>query len=146
MPTGKLDFTTRISYDTQANSVFTSVETGRQPRRYRRQPTGSPLGCNSRARYAFSGKTSFNASLEYYSQSRDGFGIPSGGGAPTFDGSRNSTVNLLLGATWLPSRNWQVNCNLTLNDRNESRGSGSSISLTPYTAYGGSCSAQFVFQ
>ncbi len=49
------------------------------------------------ARYAFSGKTSFNAALEYYSQSRDGFGIL-GRRAPTFDGSRNSTVSLLLGA------------------------------------------------
>jgi len=143
-PTGKLDFITRISYDTQANSVFTSVGGG--------NPGGTgdtdwlTTGVQFSARYAFSGKTSFNASLEYYSQSRDGFGIPAGGGAPTFDGSRNSTLNLLLGATWLPSRNWQVNCNLTLNDRNESRSSGSSISLTPYSAYGGSCSAQFVFQ
>jgi hypothetical protein len=144
IPTGKLDFTTRISYDTQANSVFTSVGGG--------TPGGVgdtdwlTTGLQFNARYAFSGKTSFNAALEYYTQSRDGFGIPPGGGSPTFDGSRNSTFNLLLGATWLPSRSWQVNCNLTLNDRNERRNSSSSISLTPYTAYGGSCSAQFVLQ
>jgi hypothetical protein len=143
-PTGKLDFTTRISYDTQANSEITSGSTGSAG-----DSGGSDwltAGLQFTARYAFSGKTSFNASLEYYSQSRDGFGIPAGGGAPTFDGSRNTTLNLLLGATWLPSRNWQVNCSLTLSDRNESRDAGSSISLTPYTAYGGSCAAQFLFQ
>jgi hypothetical protein len=144
VPTGKLSFVTRVSYDTQANSVFTSVGGG--------TPGGVgenqwlTTGLQFTARYAFSGKTSFNASLEYFSQSRDGTDIPLGGGPVVFDDSRNRTVNLLVGATWLPARNWQVDCNLTLNDRNQRASSNQSITLTPYTAYGGSCSAQFLFQ
>jgi hypothetical protein len=141
VPTGKLDFTTRISYDTLANTELTGGGDGTNGAGNTGAGTDQlTVGVRFTARYAFTGKTSFNAALDYYSQSRDGFGGNSGGD------SRNTTVALLLGATWLPSRNWQVNCNLTLNDRNERRDAGSSISLTPYSAYGGSCSAQFVFQ
>ena len=136
-------FQTRISYDTLANTELTGGGDGSNGAGSTGAGTDQlTTGVRFTASYAFSGKTSFNALLDYYSQSRDNSGISSGSG----DGSRNTTVALLLGATWLPSRNWQVNCNLTLNDRNERRDSGSSISLTPYTAYGGSCSAQFVFQ
>ncbi len=96
------------------------------------------------ARYAFSAKTSFNASLEFFQQKEDRvFNV---GGSPIFVDTRNRVTNLLLGATWLPSRNWQVNCGITLNDRNQSSSSSQPISLLPYTAYGGSCSAQFVLQ
>lgn len=141
-PTGKLNFNTRISYDTQANSVFTSVGGGSSVGLGQTQWLTS--GLQFTANYAFSAKTSFNASLEFYRQTREElFG---GGGPQIFDDRRNQVTNLLLGATWLPSRNWQVNCNLTLNDRNQSSSSSQPISLLPYTAYGGSCSAQFVFQ
>lgn len=136
VPTGKLKFNTRISYDTQANSVFTSDGSGSPVALGQTQwlTTGMQLTAD----YAFSGKVSFNASLQFYQQKREQqfFG----------DETRNRVTNLLLGATWLPSRNWQVNCNLTLNDRNQSRSSNQPISLLPYTAYGGSCSAQFVLQ
>ena len=60
--------------------------------------------------------------------------------------ARDRVTNLSLGATWLPTRNWQVNCNLTLNDRNQSSNGGSLVTLSPYTAYGGSCAVQFLLQ
>lgn len=140
-PTGKLQFNTLLSYDTQANSVFTTVGGG----------SASGLGQNQwltgglqvQATYAFSAKTSFNASLQFFRQKRDQvFNI--GGQAVAFD-SRNQVTNLLVGGTWSPSRNWQLACNFTLNDRNQS-GNLNQISLLPYSAYGGSCSAQFVLQ
>lgn len=139
VPTGKLSFNTRLSYDTQANSVFTSVGGGSSAGLSQTQwLTG---GLQFTANYAFSAKTSFNASLQFYQQTRD-----QDLGNQAFDDARNRVTNLLLGATWLPTRNWQINCSLTLNDRNQNRGDSQAISLLPYTAYGGSCSAQFVLQ
>ena len=89
-------------------------------------------------------RRAFNASLQFFQQDRDqSFGT---GGSQVFLSARNRVTNLTLGATWLPSRNWQVNCGLTLNDRNQSRSSDQLITLLPYTAYGGNCSAQFVLQ
>lgn len=139
VPTGKLSFRTLLSYDTQANSVFTGAGDGSTVGLGQTQwLTG---GLQLTAKYAFSAKTSFNASLQFYQQTRDqSFADAS------FDNTRNRVTNLLLGATWLPARNWQVNCNLTLNDRNQSRSASQPITLLPYTAYGGSCSAQFVLQ
>ena len=140
VPTGKLSFNTRISYDTQANSVFTSVG------------DGSPVGAGPDALAdqwpavhceLCLQRQDLASTLRWSSISRPGraTALPA---AKAFDDTRNRVTNLLLGATWLPSRNWQVNCNLTLNDRNQSRSSNQPISLLPYTAYGGSCSAQFV--
>ncbi len=143
VPTGKLSFNTRLSYDTQANSVFTSSGGGSNVGQGESQTLTS--GLQFTANYAFSAKTSFNASLEFFQQKRD-FVNDIGGGVQNVDNTRNRITNLLLGATWLPSRNWQVNCNMTLNDRNQNRSSNQAITLLPYTAYGGSCSAQFVFQ
>lgn len=140
-PTGKLSFNTRISYDTQANSVFTSVGGGSSVGLGQTQQLTT--GLQFTGSYAFSAKTSFNASLEFFQQKQD---QDFGGGAQSFDSTRNRVTNLLLGATWLPSRNWQVNCNLSINDRNQSRSSSQPITLLPYSAYGGSCAAQFVFQ
>ncbi len=142
VPTGKLVFNTRISYDTLANSVFTSVGGGASSGLGENQTLTS--GLQFTAKYAFSAKTSFNASLEFFQQTEDR--IFNVGGSPIVVDTRNRVTNLLLGATWLPSRNWQVNCGITLNDRNQSRSSNQPISLLPYTAYGGSCSAQFVLQ
>lgn len=138
-PTGKLNFNTRVSYDTLANSVFTSVGGGATAAVS--QSDQLTAGLQFTARYAFSAKTSFNAALEYFSRTTDNANI-----AGTALDERNRITNASLGATWTPSRSWQVNCNLTLNDRNQSRSSGQIITLTPYTAYGGSCSAQFVLQ
>jgi hypothetical protein len=141
-PTGKLNFNTRISYDTQANSVFTTVGGGSTVGLGQTQVLTS--GLQFTANYAFSGKTSFNASLQFYQQKQDqNFGS---GGPLSFDNTRNRVTSFALGATWLPSRNWQVNCNATIDDRNQSRSSSQPITLLPYSAYGGSCSAQFVFQ
>lgn len=142
VPTGKLRFNTRISYDTQANSVFTNAADGTPVGLGQTQWLTS--GLQLRANYAYSAKTSFNASLELFQQTQDrNFGS---GPAQAFDNTRNRITNLLLGATWLPTRNWRVNCSLTLNDRNQSRSASQPITLLPYTAYGGSCSAQFVLQ
>jgi hypothetical protein len=138
-PTGKLNFSTRLSYDTLANSVFTSVGDGSSSGLS--QSDQFTAGLQFSVRYAFSGKTSFNAALEYYSRSTDRANPT----APAVD-ERNRVTNASIGATWTPSRSWQVNCGLTLNDRNQRRDSGQVITLTPYTAYGGSCSAQFVLQ
>ncbi|MBN8491607.1 MAG: hypothetical protein J0M00_09320 [Burkholderiales bacterium] len=140
-PTGKLKFDTILSYDTQANSVFTSVGSGSASGLGQNQWLTAGLQVN--ATYAFSAKTSFNAALQFFSQKRDQvFNVS---GQPTAFDSRNQVTNLQLGGTWTPSRNWQVQCNLTLNDRNLS-GSVNPSSLLPYSAYGGSCSAQFVLQ
>lgn len=139
-PTGKLSFKTLVSYDTQANSVFTAVGDGSPVTAGQTQ--WLTAGLQLTANYAFSAKTSFNASLQYYSQSRDRTDV----GSQVNLEARNTVTNASLGATWTPSRNWQVNCSLTLNDRNQRRGSDQLITLLPYTAYGGSCSAQFVLQ
>ena len=139
-PTGKLSFRTLVSYDTQANSVFTAVGGGSPVTAGQTQ--WLTAGLQLTANYAFSAKTSFNASLQYYSQSRDRTDV----GSQVNLEARNTVTNASLGATWTPSRNWQVNCSLTLNDRNQRRGSDQQITLLPYTAYGGSCSAQFVLQ
>jgi len=140
VPTGKLRFNTRISYDTQANSVFTTDGSASGLGQNQWLTSGLQLS----AKYSFSAKTSFNASLELFQQTQErNFGS---GPAQGFDNTRNRVTNLLLGATWLPSRNWQLNCNLTLNDRNQSRSASQPITLLPYSAYGGSCSAQFVLQ
>jgi hypothetical protein len=136
-PTGKLSFESRLSYDTEANSVFTTVGGGTALGQTEWLTSGLQLTAN----YAFSGKTSFNATLEFFQQNQDISSGPS-----TFDNTRNRVTNLLLGATWSPSRAWQFNCSLTLNDRNQRRSSGQPVSLAPYTAHGGSCAAQFVLQ
>ena len=98
-------------------------------------------GVQFNAKYAFSAKTSFNASLQFFRQKQDVTNAVVG-----IDSTRNQITNLVLGATWTPSRAWQFNCGLTLNDRNQSRSSSQPITLLPYTAYGGSCSAQLVLQ
>ena len=142
VPTGKLSFNTTLSYDTQANSVFTAA--GGDSSSGLGQNQWLTAGARFRANYAVSGKTTLNATLEFYQQKRDQtFPI---GGVPVALSARNRITNLMLGATWTPSRSWQVNCGLTLNDRNQDHNANQPISLLPYTAYGGSCSAQFVLQ
>lgn len=138
-PTGKLNFETQISYDTQANSVFTNIGSGIPVVTGQTQQLTSGVQFN--AKYAFSAKTSFNASLQFFRQKQDVTNAVVG-----IDSTRNQITNLVLGATWTPSRAWQFNCGLTLNDRNQSRSSSQPITLLPYTAYGGSCSAQLVLQ
>ena len=141
-PSGKLNFNTRISYDTQANGVFTTVGGGSTVGLGQTQLLTSGLQLTSS--YAFSGKTSFNASLQYYQQKQDqNFGAS---GSQSFDNTRNRVTSFALEATWVPSRNWQVTCNATIDDRNQSRSSSQPITLLPYSATGSSCSAQFVFQ
>jgi hypothetical protein len=134
LSTGKMSFNTRISYDTRANSVFTT------------DGSASGLGhtqCLTRG-LQLSAKTSFNASLEVFQQTQErNFGS---GPAQGFDNTLIRVANLPLGASWLPSRNSQHNCSLTLNDRNQSRSASQPITLLPYSAYDGSCSAQFVLQ
>ncbi|MBN8507795.1 MAG: hypothetical protein J0L57_04205 [Burkholderiales bacterium] len=142
-PTGKLTFDTLLSYDTLANSSLTDVGGG--------TPGGQgdtnrlTAGLQFTATYAVTGKTSLNASLQYFARTEDFLINPPPGQPPTPAEARDRVTNLSLGATWLPARNWQVNCNLTLNDRNQSSDS-SAVTLTPYTAYGGSCAVQFLLQ
>jgi hypothetical protein len=143
MPTGKLTFDTLLSYDTLANSGLTDVGGG--------APGGQgdtnrlTAGLQFTATYALTGKTSLNASLQFFSRTEDFLINPPPGLPPLAVEARDRVTNLNLGATWLPARNWQVNCNLTLNDRNQSSDSAVAT-LTPYTAYGGSCAVQFVLQ
>jgi hypothetical protein len=114
------DFTTRISYDTQANSVFTSgamaiLETSGGQRL-------ADCGPAIHGRTRSAARPASTRRLEYYSRSRTpAFRVAA---AQTFDGLATASPTLFLGATWLPSRNWQVNCSLTLNDRNQRRDSG----------------------
>jgi hypothetical protein len=142
-PTGKLTFDTLLSYDTLANSGLTDVGGG--------VPGGQgdtnrlTAGLQFTATYAVTGKTSLNASLQFFSRNEDFLINPPPGLPPLAVEARDRVTNLNLGATWLPARNWQVNCNLTLNTRNQSSDSDA-VTLSPYTAYGGSCAVQFVLQ
>lgn len=142
VPTGKLSFSTRLSYDTLANSGLTDVGGG--------NPGG--LGDNDQltaalqfnATYAVSAKIKLNAELDYYTRTQDYTINPPPGFPPSTLQTRDRVTNLALGATWTPTRNWLINCSLTSNNRNQE--ANQPVTLTPYKAWGGSCSAQFALQ
>lgn len=134
-PTGKLDFETFLSYDTLANGVFGETVGG----------VPGYVGDNNRltttlrvtGNYAATAKIAVNTNLAYFSQKNN---EPTAG-TPASD-SRDHVFNAALGATWTPTRNWLVACNLNWYSR-DSSGTGG---RTPYDGYGANCSAQFALQ
>jgi hypothetical protein len=96
--------------------------------------------------YAATSKIQVNAFLNFYSRTRDFLVNPPPGLPPQPLETRDRVTNLGLGANWTPTRNWLVNCNLSLNDRNQSSSTIDPALLSPYSAWGASCSAQFVLQ
>ncbi|MEO7852187.1 MAG: hypothetical protein ABIR94_08030 [Rubrivivax sp.] len=135
--TGKLDFTALLSYDTLANSGLTDTSGG--------LPVS--LGDTNRlttalrltAGYAATSKIKVDASLNHYRRSNEDLDSNN-----LIIDTRDQVTSATLGATWTPTRNWLVACNVNLQDRNQS---GSDPGrLRPYTSYGASCSAQFALQ
>ncbi len=134
--TGKIDLSALLSYDTLANSGLTDISGGVPV------SLGDTTQLTSAVRltagYAATAKIKVNASLDYYRRS-DQYRFNGG-----IIDTRDSVTAAVLGATWTPTRNWLVACNLNLHDRNQS--SPQQITLLPYSAYGASCSAQFALQ
>lgn len=137
--TGKLDFTALLSYDTLANSGLTDTSGGLQPPVDLGETNQLTTALRLTGGYAATSKIKVNASLNHYRRSDEDLG------ANTIVDTRDQVTSATLGATWTPTRNWLVACNVSLDDRNQS-GSGDQIRLRPYTAYGASCSAQFALQ
>ncbi len=110
-PTGKLDFSALVSYDTLANSGLTDISGG----------VPVSLGDTSQltaalrltAGYAATSKIKVNATLNYYT--RDNEVLRNAGVVETKD----RVTSASLGATWTPSRNWLVACDVNLHDRNQ---------------------------
>lgn len=143
LPTGKLAFDTTLSYDTLANTGLTDMGGGAVGSQgdTNRLTTGIRIA----ATYQLTGKTSLNASLQFYRRTQDYSINPPPGLPPLPVEIRDQVTNLSLGGTWVPRRNWQVNCNLYLASRNQSTNQPL-IAMTPYDAYGGNCAVQFVLQ
>jgi hypothetical protein len=130
-PTGKLTFDTYLSYDTLANGVFGDLGGGVEG--YVGDSNRLTTTLRLTGNYQATSKIAVNTSLAFYVQDN-----------VEFDSSNSSdrVFNALLGATWTPTRNWQVACNINWNSR-DSTGTGG---RTPYDAYGAFCSAQFALQ
>ncbi len=143
-PTGKLSFNTFLSYDTLANSGLTDTGGGSIGSQGDSNQLTSALQFS--VDYAATAKVKVNAFLNFYARTQDFLLNPPPGLPPLPLETRDRVTGLGLGATWTPTRNWQVNCNLSLNDRNQSSSSIDPSLLTPYSAWGASCSAQFVLQ
>lgn len=142
VPTGKLSFNTLLSYDTLANAGLTDLGGG---------SVGSQGDSNQltwafqfNANYAASAKVKVNAFLNYYTRTQDYQVNPPAGLPQSTLETRDRVTNLGLGATWTPTRNWLLNCNLSSNNRNQD--ANQPITLSPYQAWGASCSAQFALQ
>ena len=138
LPTGKLSFNTTLSRDTGAESSFYNI-------------TGTPLsgtGDNSRltttfamtATYAATAKIKLNAGARYSRRSLVNDQAINGGPAQSAEGL-DSLKSLSLGATYEPTRNWQLGCNTARDLRRASGGLSNSYSDT--TA---NCSAQFTLK
>ena len=142
VPTGKLSFNTLLSYDTLANSGLTDLGGGAigQLGDTNQLTAAFKFGVD----YAFSEKLKFNASLDFYRRNQDYQISPPPGFPPSTIETRDRVTNVALGATWTPTRNWQVNCNASSNNRNQD--ANQPITLTPYKAWGASCSVQVVLQ
>jgi hypothetical protein len=139
VPTGKLSFNALVSYDTLANSGLTDVA-GEVPGNLggtSQLTTALQLGAN----YAASAKVQLKASLNYYTRTNNSVVIPRPGEAVGNLEIRDRVTALNLGAQWTPTRNWRVACNLSSDTRNQY--SPQAITLSPYDAWGASCSAQF---
>jgi hypothetical protein len=142
VPTGKLSFNALLSYDTLANSGLTDIAGG-VPGYLggtNQLTTTLQLGGN----YAASAKVQLKASLNYYVRTNNNAVNPFPGQVGGNIETRDRVMALTLGANWTPTRNWQVGCNLSSNTRNQY--SPQTITLSPYDAWGASCSAQFSLQ
>lgn len=143
-PTGKLSFNTFYSYDTLANSGLT--DTGGVSPGSQGDSNQLTSALQFSVNYAATAKINVNAFLNYYRRTQDLLTNPLPGLPPLPVEIKDSVTGLGLGANWTPTRNWLVNCNLSLNDRNQSSSSLAAGDLTPYKSWGASCSAQFVLQ
>lgn len=141
-PTGKLAFNTSASRDTGLGSSF-EMRGGLQ--------TGA-IGDNSRlstglafnATYLATAKITVNSGLRYTHRSLSNALTAAGQQTATIRGSDNIR-SVYLGATYAPTRNWLLACNLGRESRSVS--DGSSLTLTyPYSANTATCSAQFTLQ
>jgi hypothetical protein len=142
-PTGKLSFNTFYSYDTLANSGLT--DTGGVSPGSQGDSNQLTSSLQFTVNYAATAKINVNAFVNFYARTQDFLVNPPPGLPPLPLETRDRVTNLGIGANWTPTRNWLVNCNLSLNDRNQST-SGDPSLLSPYSAWGTSCSAQFVLQ
>jgi hypothetical protein len=143
-PTGKLSLNTFFSYDTLANSGLT--ETGGVNPGSQGDSNQLTSSLQFSVNYAATAKINVNAFVNFYARTRDLLLNPPPGFPPLPVETRDRVTNLGLGANWAPSRNWLLSCNLSFDDRNQSSNSGDPSLLSPYTAWGASCSAQFVLQ
>lgn len=134
-PTGKLNFETFLSYDTLANGVFGDLGGGVPG--YVGDSNRLTTTLRLTGNYAATAKIAMTANLAYYMQDNEE-PVP----GTVSSASRDRVFNAGLGATWTPTRNWQVACNLNW----YSRDSTGTLGRTPYDAYGASCSAQFALQ
>jgi len=141
-PTGKLAFSTLLSYDTLANSGF--ADFGDEVPGYLGGSNQLTTALRLGASYAVSAKVQLKASLNYYMRTNNSvFNRPPIGGFGDAE-TRDRVMALTVGATWTPTRNWRVACNVSSNTRNQY--SPQAITLTPYDAWGASCAAQFLLQ
>ena len=138
LPTGKLTFNTSLSRDTGAESSFYNIN-GTQL---------SGTGDNSRlttalaftASYAATAKIKLNAGLRYSRRSLVNDQVINGVPVQSAEGV-DSLKNLSLGATYEPTRHWQLGCN-TVRDLRRATG-GLSNSYSDTTA---NCAAQFTLK
>ena len=139
-PTGKLNFNVWLSYDTVANSGLTDFGGG--PANYLGDTSQLTSAVHLGATYQATAKIQLNANIDYFRRNNDtATNFPN---LPVNIETRDQVTALVFGATWTPTRNWLIACNLNSHTRNQS--SPQPITLTPYDAWGASCSAQFALQ
>lgn len=143
-PTGKLSFSTALSRDTGQESSFQSLNLNGTP--------ATAIGDNSRLTnslslnggYSATGKINVNAGARYVRRSLvDTLALSNGVPIPATEG-RDTIRSVSLGATYTPTRNWLLACNVARDSRSVSE--GTALSSYPYTANTASCSAQFTLQ
>jgi hypothetical protein len=135
LPTGKLSFNTTISRDTGAEATFSSLGAG----------TVNGAGDNSQltttyalsAGYAATAKIRINAAFRYTRRNLVDEQFVNGVSVGASEGM-DSLKTLSLGATYEPTRTWQLGCNAV----RELRLSDSPLSNN-YSATTANCSAQF---
>lgn len=138
-PTGKLRFDTAISRDTGSETYFNQAV------------IGVSTGDNSRittslvfnAAYEVTAKINLNAGLRFYHRSLDNT-FNNGTASAGIDGTDN-VRSFSLGASYAPTRNWLLNCNVGRDQRSTALTQATGLSY-PYSANTASCSAQFTIQ
>ena len=142
VPTGKLTFKTLLSYDTLANSGLTEIAEDGLPTQggTNQLTTALQLGVN----YAASAKVKVNASLNHYRRTNNRAFNPLPGQDVGNVETRDRVTALNLGASWTPTRNWRIGCNVSSDTRNQS--SSQEITLRPYDAWGASCAVRFALR